>query len=75
MTASDTTPVRLDAFINATEVIALVRQAMGEDMGPQYKDVTSELLVPNDVTARAVVQARQPGSWAQRPQQSSARSA
>lgn len=61
MTASDTVPVRLDAFMNATDVIALVRQAMGEDMGPQHKDVTSELLVPSDVTARAVVQARQPG--------------
>ena len=61
MSVTDTVAPRLDEFVAPADLIALVRQAMREDMGPQRTDVTSERLVPSELTATAVVRARQPG--------------
>ena len=53
---------RLDAFIEADELNALIQRAREEDLGPTGLDITTRLFVPQDLQADAHIVARQPGT-------------
>ncbi|MGB4107259.1 MAG: carboxylating nicotinate-nucleotide diphosphorylase [Alphaproteobacteria bacterium] len=46
--------------MNTLQIEAIVRQALMEDLG-HGRDVTSELTIPSDAMAKAVLRAREPG--------------
>jgi len=52
---------KLDTFISAERLGLLIDLARDEDMGPDGLDVTSELFVPAELSARACVVAREAG--------------
>lgn len=55
---------RLESFVDAEYVDALIRHARLEDLGPNGVDVTSLLMIPETLTGEAVLSARQPGRLA-----------
>ncbi len=52
---------RLDDFIHADDLTALLRRAIVEDLGPDRLDATSALMIDERATATARLVARRPG--------------
>jgi nicotinate-nucleotide pyrophosphorylase (carboxylating) len=51
-------PVDLAQFVNARDASALIARARAEDLGPDGRDVTSELLIDTDRTGEASIRSR-----------------
>ena len=65
-TIMPTAPAQSDlfAFVTPAELETLVTLARREDMGPDARDLTSELFIPATLTGRALFRARKPGQLA-----------
>ena len=51
----------LNTFISDAELKSLIARARREDLGPDDRDVTSQMFIPDDLIGEAEMVARQPG--------------